>query len=58
VVFLRARSTDLDTLKTMIEAGKLRPHIDRTFALRDAAQAHALSETGHVRGKVVIRVVE
>lgn len=58
VLFLRGRGADLDALRKMVEAGKLRPHIDRTFALRDTAQAHALSETGHARGKLVIRVVE
>jgi NADPH:quinone reductase len=37
-----------------IEAGKVRPHIDRTFPLAEAAQAHAHVESGTHLGKVVL----
>ncbi|MFD9539576.1 NADP-dependent oxidoreductase [Streptomyces sp. NPDC060022] len=34
--------------------GELRIPVAQTFALRDAARAHELSEAGHVRGKLVL----
>lgn len=36
------------------EAGELRVEIAQVFPLADAASAHALSEGGHVRGKLVL----
>lgn len=40
----------------LVEAGKIRPVIDQVFPLEAMAEAHARSETGHARGKLVIRV--
>ncbi|NTU78389.1 MAG: NAD(P)-dependent alcohol dehydrogenase [Chloroflexales bacterium] len=51
-----ANSDDLATLKELIEAGKLRSVIDRSYPLRDTAQAFRYLEQGHARGKVVITV--
>lgn len=53
---VRARGTDLDTLTQLIEAGTVRPYIDRIFPLPKTADAHAYSEAGHTRGKLVIHV--
>ncbi|MBK8208021.1 MAG: NAD(P)-dependent alcohol dehydrogenase [Planctomycetes bacterium] len=47
---------DLETLKDMIEAGKLKPSIDRTFPLAQAADAIRYLESGHVSGKIVLKV--
>ena len=45
---------DLMVLKELAESGKLRPVIDRTFALDDTVDALRHSATGHARGKVVL----
>ncbi len=47
---------DLIVLKDIIEAGALRPVIDRTFALADAPDAVRHIGRGHARGKVVVVV--
>jgi len=47
---------DLEVLKDLIEAGKVSPVIDRTYALSEAADAMRYLEAGHARGKVVITV--
>jgi NADPH:quinone reductase-like Zn-dependent oxidoreductase len=47
---------DLVTLGELIEAGKVTPVIDRTYALRDAPEAFRYLDQGHARGKVVISV--
>jgi NADPH:quinone reductase-like Zn-dependent oxidoreductase len=54
---VRARGADLEILRKSIEAGKLRPRIDRLFPLEKTAEAHVYSETGHARGKIVIQIV-
>jgi NADPH:quinone reductase-like Zn-dependent oxidoreductase len=47
-------SQDLLAIKELIEAGKVTPAIDRTFALGDAPQAIRYLAEGRARGKVVI----
>ena len=54
----KERQQDLLTLKDLIEAGKLKPVIDRTFPLSEAPQAIGYLEQGHARGKVVLTVSE
>jgi NADPH:quinone reductase-like Zn-dependent oxidoreductase len=50
------RVEDLELLKELIEAGKVAPIIDRTFALNEVPKAIAYWLEGHVAGKVVITV--
>ena len=40
----------------LAENGKLRPHLGRTFLLDEIAQAHDFVDSGHVMGKVAIKV--
>ncbi len=47
---------DLIVLKELIEAGKVRPVIDRTYPLNQTAEAIRYLEAGHARAKVVITV--
>ena len=51
-------SQDLRVLNQLIEAGTVRPVIDRTHSLEEVPEAIAHLELGHARGKVVIRCVE
>lgn len=48
---------DLIFLKKIIEDGKLKPVIDRAYPLSQTAEAMRYIDTGHARGKVVIKVV-
>ena len=52
----KASSDDLQALRELIEAGRIKPVIDRTYPLSEAADAIRYLETGHARGKVVISV--
>jgi NADPH:quinone reductase-like Zn-dependent oxidoreductase len=40
----------------LIEAGRFSLPVARTFPLEQIAEAHRLSEGGHVRGKLVLLV--
>jgi NADPH:quinone reductase-like Zn-dependent oxidoreductase len=46
----------MEALAGLVESGELRPHIERTFPLAEAARAHELGETGRTRGKLVLTV--
>lgn len=52
----KASGENLQAITDLIEAGKIRPVIDRVFPLDDIADAHRYLETGRARGKVVIDV--
>jgi NADPH:quinone reductase-like Zn-dependent oxidoreductase len=47
---------DLAFMKELIEAGKVKPVIDRCYPLSEAAEALRYYGEGHARGKVVITV--
>ncbi len=48
---------DLGLIKEMIEAGKVKPVVDRRYPLSEAAEALRYLGAGHARGKVVIVMV-
>jgi NADPH2:quinone reductase len=40
----------------LVDEGKLQPHVSRTIGLAELAEGHRLQESGHVTGKIVVRV--
>jgi NADPH:quinone reductase-like Zn-dependent oxidoreductase len=57
-ISVKPSASDLDSLALLIREGRLRPLIDRVYSLEEIGAAHAYSETGHARGKIVIKIVE
>ncbi len=52
----RVTGKDLELLSELIEAGKVRPEIDRSYPFAEIPAAIAYLEEGHARGKVVAKV--
>jgi NADPH:quinone reductase-like Zn-dependent oxidoreductase len=57
IIWGQARSDQLTEIARLADAGRVRPEIAAVFPLRDAAKAHQMSETEHVRGKIVLQVI-
>ena len=55
-VFMRADGGQLSQIATLIDAGAIRPVIDRVFPFESTNEALAYVETGRVKGKVVITI--
>lgn len=56
-IFLASSSpADLAIVKDWIEAGKLKPVMDRCYPLEQTAEAMRYLEAGHAKGKIVVTV--
>ncbi len=54
VVLKQCDGEQLGQITALIEAGAIKPVVDRVLPMTDAAEAHAYLETGRARGKVVL----
>jgi len=54
MVSAHVATTDLEFLSNLIEAGKVRPQIDRRYPFAEIPAAISYLEQGHARGKVVV----
>jgi NADPH:quinone reductase-like Zn-dependent oxidoreductase len=52
----KERAEDVRAVNELIEAGKVKPVIDRTYPLIEAPDAIRYLAEGHPRGKIVITV--
>jgi NADPH:quinone reductase-like Zn-dependent oxidoreductase len=49
-------NAQLTQIATLIDAENVKPAVSAVLPLAEAARAHELSQTGHVRGKIVLKV--
>ena len=55
-LFMRANGQQLREITRLIEAGAVRPVIDRVFAFESTNEALAHVEAGRAKGKVVVKI--
>ena len=55
-LFMRPSADQLRKIGSLIEAGVIRPVVDRVFPFESTKEALAYVEKGHAKGKVVIKV--
>ncbi len=55
-VFVEPDAEQLEKIARMVDNGQLNVHLDAVFPLEKAKQAHEKIETGHTRGKIVLRI--
>ena len=57
-MFLTRERARLDELTRLIKRGQVRPLVEEVLDLREVGSAHERLDSGHGRGKVVLRVAE
>jgi NADPH:quinone reductase len=55
-MFMQRDRQQLDVLRTLLEAGQIRPLVDSVMDLEEVAEAHRKLEAGGVRGKIALQV--
>jgi NADPH:quinone reductase-like Zn-dependent oxidoreductase len=55
-LFMRAEGTQLSQITSLIDAGIIKPVVDKVFPFEQTNEAMAYVETGRAKGKVVIKI--
>jgi NADPH:quinone reductase-like Zn-dependent oxidoreductase len=56
--FMKPSGPALSEVTNLVEAGRLKPMVDRTYPLQQIADAHEYCESGRARGKIVIDMTQ
>ena len=57
-IFIKPNAAVLTEIARLIDEGRVRPVVGETLPLAEARRAHELSQTGHARGKIILKVTE
>ena len=49
---------DFEAVYELVEAGRVKPLVDKVFPLSEAAAAHERMESGEQLGKIILRIPE
>src|SRR3984893_15921025 len=56
-VFVQPNAAQLSEIAKLVDAGRVRALVETVLPLTEARHAQELNETGHTRGKIVLRVI-
>ncbi len=54
--WVKSSGEDLKTISRMIENGELHTVIDRTYEMEEIGKAHTYSQSGRVKGKIIVNI--
>ncbi|HUM92388.1 MAG TPA: zinc-binding dehydrogenase, partial [Candidatus Competibacter sp.] len=57
-VFIHPSGEQLTAITQLIDQGRIKPIIHTVLPLTEARQAHAISQGGHARGKIVLQIAD
>ena len=57
-VFIKPSGEQLTAIARLIDEGRIKPVIHTVLPLKQVRQAHVISQGGHARGKIVLRVAD
>ncbi len=57
-ILVRPNAAQLTEIAQLIDAGKIKVTVSQVVSLQDVAKAHQQIETGHTKGKIVLKVAE
>jgi len=55
-LFVQPNAEQLGKIADLVDQGKIQTHLEQVFSLQKAQDAHLLSQTGRVQGKIVLQV--
>lgn len=56
-ILVQTNATQFIEISKLVDAGYIKPTVDTVIPLKKVRKAHRLSQKGHTRGKIVLRVV-
>jgi NADPH:quinone reductase-like Zn-dependent oxidoreductase len=57
-VFIKPSGEQLTAIARLIDEGRMKPVIHTVLPLKQVRQAQVISQGGHARGKIVLRVAD
>ena len=55
-IFVHPSGKQLDAMRTLVEAGKIKPVVDKVFPFSEAIAAYGYQKSGHAKGKVILKM--
>ena len=56
IIVAKTGPKDLVYVNNLVKDGKIKSNIDRIYTLEQLAEAHRYAETGHAKGKIIVRI--
>ncbi|WP_414580807.1 NADP-dependent oxidoreductase [Scytonema sp. PCC 10023] len=58
MVGVQPNGIQLKEIAALVDSGKVKPYVETVLPLKEARQAHELSQSGRTRGKIILQMVD